>query len=77
MKEFPNNLTVDGVEYELATSYETFGNGRSIGPFYSRAGVDGNDWQFMPDITFTAGIADVPTIMHCIQMRAQVSSPRP
>lgn len=77
MRTIPTFMKVDGIDYELSTPFQDLGDGRSIGPFYKREGVNPADWQFMPDITFTAGVSDVPSIMHCIQMSANVTSARP
>ena len=64
-------------KYKLATPHKDLGNGISEGPFYSRRGVNPKDWQFLPDAAFLLGQTTTPAFMHCIQQRADVSTPHP
>lgn len=73
----PKHLMFRGFKYTLVQQLKDHGNGISEGPFYSRAGVDPNDWAYMPDIRYMLGQTEVPTFMHIIQQSAQPKTNRP
>ena len=73
----PQTIVFQRRKYKLATPHKDLGNGISEGPFYSRRGVNPKDWQFLPDAAFLLGQTTTPAFMHCIQQRADVSTPHP
>jgi hypothetical protein len=76
----PETLQHDGQTYRLVTPARRVSEfpQTTEGPFYSREGVDPQDWAFMPDARFLAGLSgQVPSFMHTIQQRQNPTSPRP
>lgn len=75
----PRTIQHDGKTYRLHQKARQISADPpfSEGPFYSLAGVDPQDWAFLPDSRFLAGLSETPSFMHCMQQRAAVATPRP
>jgi hypothetical protein len=77
----PKLILFQGEAFKLHTPYQQHpeNDAISIGPFYSRDGVEPLDWMYQPDTEFLNADdpPDQPSMMHLIQQRSPPETPRP
>lgn len=73
----PKVIRVGGKTYRRLVKWQQLDDPRfSVGPFYSRRGVDPEQWVFMPDSAYLKGQTTTPT-MHVVQTCHTPTQPKP
>lgn len=75
----PEKIAHRGSIYTRVRAWEVIDekHGITVGPFYSREGVNVEDWAFTPDSGFLWIPQASLSVMHCIQQRANPTTPSP
>lgn len=73
----PETIRFNRRKYTLISPLRKIDDAITEGPFYRRAGVNPEDWAFMPDVSFLIGRTEKPAFMHCIQQSPTPKSKRP